>query len=206
MSLKSLISAGEHQQQDFKFRIDNQKKIARTLAACANTDGGSLLIGVKDNGKIAGINPEEEFHMIQGAATLFCKPALEFSHTIWQEELKLVLEISIEPQAKKNIHALDDDGKWKIYFRHEDKTLLANKILLKVWRFNDLHVEKPAILEDKYLEILQIIEKNEQVTLSQLYKFSSLKKNEIDHYLALFIYWGNVKYVYQNEQFRYTCT
>ena len=70
-SLKAIISQGEHQQLDFKFRIDDSKKIARTLAAFANTDGGRLLIGVKDNGKITGIDPNEEIHMIVAAAEMY---------------------------------------------------------------------------------------------------------------------------------------
>lgn len=45
---------------DFKFEISDSKKIARSLVAFANTDGGRLLIGVKDNGVISGIRSEEE--------------------------------------------------------------------------------------------------------------------------------------------------
>jgi predicted HTH transcriptional regulator len=52
--LHKIISEGEHQTQDFKYAINDSKKIARSLAAFANTDGGRLLLGVKDNGKIAG--------------------------------------------------------------------------------------------------------------------------------------------------------
>ena len=65
--LDQYIAEGEHSRQDFKFRIDEQKKIARTLCAFANTDGGRLLIGVKDNGKIVGVDPQEEFFMIEGS-------------------------------------------------------------------------------------------------------------------------------------------
>jgi predicted HTH transcriptional regulator len=53
--IKNLIKQGEHQQLDFKFEITDSKKIARSLVAFANTDGGKLLIGVKDNGAIAGV-------------------------------------------------------------------------------------------------------------------------------------------------------
>ena len=43
--IEELISQGEHQQLDFKFEVSDSKKIARTLSAFANTDGGRLLIG-----------------------------------------------------------------------------------------------------------------------------------------------------------------
>ncbi|WP_302323539.1 helix-turn-helix domain-containing protein, partial [Bacteroides caecimuris] len=46
--IHALIAEGEHQQQDFKFEISDARKIAKTLSAFANTDGGRLLIGVKD--------------------------------------------------------------------------------------------------------------------------------------------------------------
>jgi len=47
-ALHRLIDEGEHQCLDFKFRIDSSLKIAKTLSAFANSDGGKLLIGVKD--------------------------------------------------------------------------------------------------------------------------------------------------------------
>ncbi|MDP4855713.1 MAG: ATP-binding protein, partial [Schleiferiaceae bacterium] len=53
---------------EFKLRIDSQQKIAKTLVAFANGEGGRIAIGVRDNGSVAGCNVEEEFHMIEGAA------------------------------------------------------------------------------------------------------------------------------------------
>lgn len=191
-SLKALIAVGEHQSQDFKFRIDDQKKIARTLAAFANTDGGRLLIGVKDNGKITGINPEEEFHMIEGAAELFCKPAVPFNHKIWQEDLKLVLEINVEANPQRNHCAKDESGAWKIYIRRNDHTLLANKILLNVWKLEKSGSERPERLHQDAISILQVVEANPQATLSQVYKKTQLSKRTVDHYLALFVYWKNI--------------
>ena len=35
-----MIDEGEHQHQDFKLRIDDPQKIAKTLSAFANTEGG----------------------------------------------------------------------------------------------------------------------------------------------------------------------
>ena len=74
--IQQLITEGEHVHQDFKFAISDARKIAKSLSAFANTGGGRLLIGVKDNGKIAGIRSEEELYMIEAAATMYCKPSL----------------------------------------------------------------------------------------------------------------------------------
>ena len=76
--LRSLIAEGEHQQLDFKFEINDARKIARTLSAFSNTDGGRLLIGVKDNGRISGVKSDEEYYMVESAASLYCKPEVKF--------------------------------------------------------------------------------------------------------------------------------
>ena len=187
-TLKDLIKQGEHQTQDFKFRIDDQKKIARTLAAFANSNGGKLLIGVKDNGKIAGINPEEEFHMIEGAAKLYCKPEVQFESKIWQEDFRLVLEIQVEKNLDRNHTALDEEGKWKIYIRKDDHTLLANKILLKVWNLEKKGLPKPQHFGKEELDFLKTLS-SEKRTLSQLYRLNTIPKIQVDQLLSLFVYW-----------------
>lgn len=68
--IQQLVNEGEHIHQDFKFEISDAHKIAKSLSAFANTEGGRLLVGVKDNGKIAGIRSEEEIYMIEAAATM----------------------------------------------------------------------------------------------------------------------------------------
>jgi len=55
-----MIREGEHVSQDFKYFLSDTRKIARTLAAFANSKGGRLLVGVKDNGNIVGLKHQEE--------------------------------------------------------------------------------------------------------------------------------------------------
>ena len=52
--LEELIAQGEHQHQDFKYKIQDAVKLAKSVSAFANTDGGRLLIGVRDDGHISG--------------------------------------------------------------------------------------------------------------------------------------------------------
>ena len=204
-SIKQYIAEGEHVQQDFKTRIDDQRKIARTLAAFANTEGGRLLIGVKDNGKIKGIVPEEEFHMIQGAAELFCRPAVQFTSNIWQEDAKLVLEIKVASVAKKFIKATDEDGSWKCFIRVKDETLKANKIILKLWKLDQRPVEKPLTFRQQELVCLKAISKEDNpVNISRLYKaVTELSKQQIDDSLALLLHWKMVEWLHEDGKFVY---
>jgi len=67
-SLKELIAKGEGERLDFKQTITSAQKIAKTLSAFANTKGGVLLVGIKDNGSPAKIQPEEEKYMLEMSA------------------------------------------------------------------------------------------------------------------------------------------
>ncbi len=200
VNLEKWISEGENETQDFKFRIDDQKKIARTLCAFANTKGGRLLIGVKDNGKIAGCYPEEEFHMIEGAASLYCRPNVAFTSFIWQDDHKLILIIEVNRVEKKGVTALDESNNYKSFIRVEDNTVLANKILVKSWKMKaDIHA-KPVKFDSDETGLLALLAEHDNITLSQIYKKSPLRKNKIDYLLSCFLCWEVIKVVYSENK------
>ena len=135
--IHALIAEGEHQQQDFKFEISDARKIAKTLSAFANTDGGRLLIGVKDNGKIAGVRSEEEKYMIEAAAQLYCIPEVEYTMQTYIVEGRQVLVATIEETPHKPVYAKDENGKPLAYLRIKDENILATPIHLRVWQQSD---------------------------------------------------------------------
>jgi hypothetical protein len=59
IDIASLIRRGEGTQIEFKTRVPAERVIARTLAAFANTTGGTLLIGVDDSGQVEGLTQSE---------------------------------------------------------------------------------------------------------------------------------------------------
>ena len=137
--IQKLIEEGEHQMLDFKFEISDCKKIARSLVAFANTDGGRLLIGVKDNGSISGVRSEEEKHMIQTASEMYCIPNVNFQAKEWNINGKTVLEI-IVPKSKYHKHkAPDHNNIYKVYIRVKDQNILADGILLKIWKYQNIY-------------------------------------------------------------------
>src|ERR1700760_4707459 len=96
MSIKKLILEGEGVSLDFKKTITNCEKIARTMVAFANNKGGRLLVRVADDGTIKGVkSDDEERYMIEKAAHMYSKPALEprFEEVYIDHKLVLVVEI-----------------------------------------------------------------------------------------------------------------
>lgn len=57
--LSELISQGESETLEFKQKLPPESIISRILAAFANTKGGTLIIGVRDQGELIGLTEEE---------------------------------------------------------------------------------------------------------------------------------------------------
>jgi predicted HTH transcriptional regulator len=201
--LKQRIAEGEGVQLDFKFRVDDQKKIARTLVAFANSEGGSLLIGVKDNGKVAGCSPEEEFYMIEGAAQVFCQPEVKFESRVIQEGHHLVMEIIVSTSELKH-KAQDEEGSWKMYHRLEDQTLLANKITFLLWRYKKEGKKKAESFTPELSNLLKLIEEYQPVTISKLFRASDLPKNDVNEHIATLVYWEVIERSVTKSGIKYT--
>jgi predicted HTH transcriptional regulator len=182
--LKNLIAEGENQQLDFKYCVSDSRKIARTLAAFANSDGGKLLIGVRDNGSIAGIKSDEEIYMVDTAAHLFCRPEITFSTRQFTSAGKTVLEVEVPKGDKRPYQAKDEDGRWLTYFRHHDQNLVANRVLLQVWR--KAKKERGVLVKFSKVEnsLLDYLKKNGSITLSRFRKTARISSYKAESILA----------------------
>jgi predicted HTH transcriptional regulator len=168
--IESLIEQGEHQRQDFKFAITDSKKIARTLAAFSNTDGGRLLIGVKDNGVPAGVRSEEEVHMMEAAAQLYCRPEVPLNFTQWQINDKKILEVSVPQNKDALVYAPDKNGQYKVYIRVGDENILANGIFIKNWEQKKQGRSVQIAYTEVEMKFLWILREQESINFSQLRK------------------------------------
>jgi len=191
--LYKLIEQGEHDQQDFKYCINDSKKIAKSLVAFANTNGGRLLIGVKDNGKIAGIVSDEEFYMIESAAKIFSKPAIQFSTRQWQVEGKTVLEIGIEPGTNKPYFAKDENGKWLAYIRVKDENFLAHRIQIEAWEKEKSSKGIYFTYTDAERLLIEYLEIHSNISFSKFMRVGQLSRKDASDILSNFIVIGIVK-------------
>ena len=201
--LTKLILAGEHQQQDFKYCISDARKIAKSLVAFANTDGGRLLIGVKDNGNIAGVRSEEEYYMVESAAKIYSKPEIDFSTRQHLIDGKTVLEVNIDPSQNKPHFAKNDQGKWLAYFRQKDENKLANKIMIDVWKKEK---RKDGIFlnySEKEKFLLDYLEKNDTISQSAFTRKARITFRESERILSDFIVLGILELRLNEKNIRY---
>lgn len=199
--IHALIAEGEHQQQDFKFEISDARKIAKTLSAFANTDGGRLLIGVKDNGKIAGVRSEEEKYMIEAAAQLYCVPEVRYSMDTYIVEGRQVLVVTIEETPHKPVYAKDETGKPLAYLRIKDENILATPIHLRVWQQSDSPRGELIRYTEHEQLLLEQLEQGRLLSLNRYCRQTGVSRRAVEHLLAKFIRYDIVEPVFENHKF-----
>ena len=164
-ALLKRISYGESQTLDFKFAVSDSRKIARSMSAFANTDGGSLLIGVKDNCRLAGIRSEEEIYMAEAAATMHCKPEVHFSSVLYQIQNKEILEIIIPANKDVLTLAPNEQGVHVAYLRYRDANYIAGNIYERVWKNRRTKASTHLEISEYHKAIMELMERKGNVSL-----------------------------------------
>lgn len=202
--LKSLVREGEHENQDFKYKISNSRKIARTLSSFANTSGGRLLVGVRDNGLIAGVKDEDDIYMIESAADIWLSPRIEievFAHLI---DGKLVWEVVV-PEGKEKPYAVEEETGMVAYYRDEDQNFAANAVLKEIWRQDARNESRhPVPFSEKEKRLIQYIKDYNEVTVSKASKVMELPRNKTIATLARLVRWEVISWKLEQNQFLYT--
>lgn len=197
--LYKLIQEGEHQQQDFKYCINDSKKIAKSLVAFANTNGGRLLIGVKDNGKIAGVKTDEEFYMVEAAAKIYSRPAIHFETQQWHVEGKTILEIKINPGNSKPHFAKDENGKWLAYIRIDDENFLAHKIQINVWKKQNSATGIYFTFSDNEKFLIELLQNQTSITFSKYLRLANISRSSAENILTNFVLMNVVEIISTKE-------
>lgn len=199
--IHTLIAEGEHQQQDFKFEISDARKIAKTISAFANTNGGRLLIGVKDNGKIAGVRSEEEIYMIEAAAQLYCLPEVHCLMRTFHVEGRSVLVVQVDESAQKPVYAKDETGKPLAYIRIKDENILATPVHLRVWQQSGSPAGELIQYTEREQLLLDLLQQNASLSLNRYCRQTGISRRAAEHLLAKFIRFDIVEPVFENHKF-----
>lgn len=132
LDVKNLAQTGESTYLEFKRTIPSAEKIAREIVAFANTNGGTLLIGVDDDKSLVGVDgyQEEEF-LLNRAASKLCDPKVAITIEIVQFGKRDLLVIRIPEAQQKPVFLKTAEG-LAAYIRVADRNKLASKERVKI--------------------------------------------------------------------------
>ena len=198
--LLSLISEGEHQQQDFKYKVTDAAKLARSVSAFANTDGGRLLIGVRDDGHLSGVRSEEEIYMMHQAAYKFCKPEASIKFDTYHAEGRNIVVATVPPSLKKPVCAIDEEGRQRAYIRIADENIVASPVHLALWREAQLERTTMMTYSDDVRRLIATLQ-TERLTLNQVVRRSGLQRYKVISLLARLVRFGICGWEYRDRQF-----
>lgn len=200
--LPELLRLQEGEQLDFKQRISSLEKIAKTICAFANTKGGMLLVGIKDDHTVTGIDPEEEKYMLEQAATNFCEPPIPLRfEEIEDADDQIVLVVHIDESTKKPHSCRNSQGEWQVYVRQGDQSIPAGRQLSRRLEKGLEQTPPPEAALSKYeRDIMAYIHMHERITVKQLTIMLNFSKRRAQRLLQQMVEKGLIR---QYEQERY---
>lgn len=182
--LRKYLKDGEGTTLDFKQSVSSAAKIAKTMVSFANTRGGVLLMGVRDNKTLCGVRSDDEKYMLDMAAHFYCRPEINIEIIEHEAEGKTLLEVRVPAGDDKPYYAKDEEGQWWVYVRVNDKSLLASKTTVDFLKRQQL--KNPVIVPMGYVErgILDYLSKNERITLPQICKMFNISRRRASRILV----------------------
>lgn len=139
LELLDIIALGETSTVQFKRTIDHPDKLAAELCAFANSEGGTIVFGVEDDGAITGLTPEEVRELnskIANYATNNIKEPLYPNSEIVKVEGKNVLVVYV-PESHSKPH-FDPSGAIWVKNMSDKRRVTSREELRRI--FQDTHV------------------------------------------------------------------
>ncbi len=124
--LEQLIRQGENSQVEFKSATVRPEGVAKEITAFANYQGGTLLIGVENDGKITGISKPNIEEWLANIIRHNIIPALNLQSTLIKIQDKTVFVVTIPKGIDKPYQTID--GKYWIRVGSTSRTATKEEL------------------------------------------------------------------------------
>jgi len=171
----ALISQGENSSIEFKSGNVRPESVAKEMAAFSNSFGGTLLIGVEDDGIISGINMEKIDQWLANIARNNVIPAISPDISIENIESKKVAVVEIPKGMNKPYQTID--GKYYIRISSTNRTATKEELSRLFQQAGIVHFDLSPVegTEGKDLDLLKV---NDYWSTCYDINFISLEKHE----------------------------
>ncbi|MFA8344231.1 MAG: RNA-binding domain-containing protein [Rhodothermaceae bacterium] len=189
--LLGIISGGETLNTEFKQKFSEFEKIAKEFIAFANTKGGKVIFGVRDNGKICGVHSEKEIEeLTKKTVSEYIEPVIDFSFEYHEYQGKEIVVVNI-PESQYKPHRIQDYkeellvSEAQVYIRVNDKSVPASKEMIRILRVRS--EEKPLYKyqvgkEEK--RVFEFLEEFETINVKELSEAANISKRRASRTLV----------------------
>lgn len=188
LQLRRLVAQGEGATLEFKRKATFPDKIVREMIAFANTHGGKLLIGIGDDGTLAGLkHPEDDLHVMDKALKKV-RPALHYTTTIIPiGNTRTVIQYDIPESKRKPHYILSESRLRESFVRVDDKSIKASRELREIvkrkQRMKDIRFHYGE--HEKFL--MQYLDEKKVITLKEFVNISGLDRLYASRKLILLV-------------------
>jgi ATP-dependent DNA helicase RecG len=155
--LHALIALGEGQLIEFKPFGGGVSvtSLAETIVAFANAEGGTILIGVDDNGRITGFSPTtDNIDRLLNAARDCCQPPVPVNLERVEMNGRTVVAIIVERSTSLHSHV---DGRVILRVGSQDKRLLGDEIFKVASAKTQVSYENDAVSQATWEDLDDLV-------------------------------------------------
>jgi predicted HTH transcriptional regulator len=205
-ALHKLVASGEGEQLEFKRKTSYPDKIVCEMIAFANTHGGTLLIGVSDDGSIPGVKyPDEEIFSVEQALRKYCRPSIKaIRSTIPIAQHRYVVQYTIKESKRKPHAFIDSSGNKTVYVRYQDKTTQASREMIEI--IKRLHYKKSVKLQYRENEnlLMKYLAQHAYITFDHYRTITGLNRYKASRSLVVLVLANILQIIPTEKGDRYT--
>lgn len=189
--LKRLVKKGEGQTLEFKLKTTHPEKIVKEIVAFANSDGGILLVGIRDDLTIKGVKfPQEDEYVMKKAIEEYCYPPINYQlKKIPIEGNREVLAYTIPP-SDQGPHRVVEDGnphQGKVYVRVDHESIIAGKEMREILKGRLKKRDVRFQYGKKEQVLMEYLELNHHITVQQFAEVAQITRKVASRTLILLV-------------------
>lgn len=203
--LEILVTQGEGSRLEFKRKVKHPDKIAREFVAFANTRGGTVLIGVGDDGTIYGSKEAKgEAYVLEQWLDQNVSPTLPFTRTeipITSTTTVVMYEVAEGTDKPYRVHVTEEGGEIRklAFVRRADMSIRASREVTQVLRMRKHEKGVNIRFGENEKQLLTHLESNKDITLDSAQQLLQLNKRKTSGLLVLLTLAGLIR-IHPNEK------
>lgn len=170
-TVQRLVARGEGQRVEFKKKVNFPDKIIKEVVAFANSNGGKLILGIDDDGTIAGTrNIEGEIFVLEEAIEKLIIPSLTYTvYTVKLNPKKGIAVFDVPEGLKKpyGVKATMNAKEVMVYVRNADESIKASKEMRQILRRRNNERDQRFNYGEKEQILMKMLDASDFVSLEE---------------------------------------